>query len=204
MLSFSDYIMLKIPLILASQSPRRKTLLKKMGLKFKVVPSKVEEHMDLTLSPDDFVMHWAHEKAKDVSRSFPNSLIISADTVVVIENKILGKPKNKKDSKNMLKKLSGRTHTVITGFQLILENSAISYCGLEKTHVTIKTLSLSDINFYIKHYNTLDKAGSYGIQDWFATQVLKIEGCFFNVMGLPVSKLYDHLKNIEKELKSND
>tara|TARA_S200000501_G_scaffold378888_1_gene444610 strand:- start:36497 stop:37087 length:591 start_codon:yes stop_codon:yes gene_type:complete len=194
----------KIPIILASQSPRRKLILKQMGLKFRVIPSKVKEHMDLTLSPDSFVMHWANEKAKDISRSYPNSLIISADTVVVIGDKILGKPKNKRDSKRMLKELSGRTHTVITGFQLILRNNKINYCSSEKTYVTFKTLSLSDIDFYINNYNTLDKAGSYGIQDWFSTQVIKIEGCFFNVMGLPVSRLYDRYKKIEKELKSND
>jgi len=182
----------KYPIILASGSPRRKQLLEQIDLEFEVVPSQIYEDFSLNLSPTDFVEYYAQEKAKDVANSYPDKWVIGADTIVVFESDTLGKPKNEKDSFQMLKRLSGNTHQVITGvsIQNIKQNIIDSFH--ERTNVTFNTLSDNIINYYIETYKPFDKAGSYGIQDWFSVCVNRIDGCFYNVMGFPLSRFYSH------------
>ena len=156
------------PLILASASPRREQLLNQIGLEFSVVPSDVIEDFSLDLPPEAFTEHWAREKAKYVAENNPDTMVIGADTIVVLDENILGKPKNIIDSFSMLQSLSGRTHEVITGMSFLNISFGIDFTFNERTFVSFKTLSDSDIHYYIENYNPLDKAGSYGIQDWFS------------------------------------
>ena len=182
----------KYPIILASGSPRRKQLLEQIDLEFEVIPSQIYEDFSLNLSPTDFVEYYAQEKAKDVANSYPDKWVIGADTIVVFESHILGKPKNEKDSFQMLKRLSGNTHQVITGVSIQNIKQDISDSFHERTNVTFNTLSDNIINYYIETYKPFDKAGSYGIQDWFSVCVNRIDGCFYNVMGFPLSRFYSH------------
>jgi len=182
----------KYPIILASGSPRRKQLLEQIDLEFEVVPSQIYEDFSLNLSPTDFVEYYAQEKAKDVANSYLDKWVIGADTIVVFESHILGKPKNEKDSFQMLKRLSGNTHQVITGVSIQNIKQDISDSFHERTNVTFNTLSDNIINYYIETYEPFDKAGSYGIQDWFSVCVNRIDGCFYNVMGFPLSSFYSH------------
>jgi len=184
------------PLILASASPRREQLLNQIGLEFSVVPSEVIEDFSLALPPEAFTEHWAREKAKYVAENNPDTMVIGADTIVVLDEKILGKPKNIMDSFSMLQSLSGRTHEVITGMSILNISFGIDFTFNERTYVSFKTLSDSDIHYYIDNYNPLDKAGSYGIQDWFSVHIRQIEGCYFNVMGLPLSSFFSHYRNL--------
>jgi len=177
--------------ILASSSPRRKKILEQIRFEFSVVPSNINEDFNRGLPPEAFTEHWAREKAKDVAKDHPRSLVIGADTVVFLDGKILGKPKDNKSSKKMLLSLSGRTHEVITGVSLININSKLDITFNERTFVSINTLSNEHIYNYINSYKPYDKAGSYGIQDGFSVHVEKIRGCYYNVMGFPVSKFYN-------------
>ena len=188
------------PLILASASPRREQLLKQIGLVFSVVPSKVIEDFSLALPPEAFTEHWAREKAKYVAENNPDTMVVGADTIVVLNGKILGKPKNELDSFSMLQSLSGHTHEVITGMSFLKVDSDIDFTFNERTYVSFKTLSDSDIRYYINNYNPLDKAGSYGIQDWFSIHIRQIKGCYFNVMGLPLSSFYSHYSRLTNYL----
>jgi len=177
--------------ILASSSPRRKKILEQIRFEFSVVPSNINEDFKIGLPPEAFTEHWAREKAKDVAKDHPQSLVIGADTVVILDGKILGKPKDNKSSKKMLLSLSGRTHEVITGVSLININSKLDITFNERTFVSINTLSNEHIYNYINSYKPYDKAGSYGIQDGFSVHIEKIRGCYYNVMGFPVSKFYN-------------
>ena len=183
-------------IILASASPRRKQLLTQIGFDFSVVPSTIKEDLSLPLPPEAFTEHWAREKAKYVAENNPDTMVIGADTIVVLDEKILGKPKNIMDSFSMLQSLSGRTHEVITGMSFINISFGIDFTFNERTYVSFKTLSDSDIHYYIDNYNPLDKAGSYGIQDWFSVHIRQIEGCYFNVMGLPLSSFFSHYHSL--------
>ena len=193
-----------IPFILASGSPRRKQLLNQIGLEFTVIPSDVDEDFTLDLPPEAFTEHWAREKAKSVAKIHPDSLIVGADTIVVLDGNILGKPKDKKDSFNMLQSLSGKTHEVITGVSFISLEQELDHTFNERTFVSFNTLSDRDINSYIDIYNPLDKAGSYGIQDWFSVHIHRVEGCYYNVMGLPLSSFYSYFKSISAFLINHD
>jgi septum formation protein len=193
-----------IPFILASGSPRRKQLLNQIGLEFTVIPSDVDEDFTLDLPPEAFTEHWAREKAKSVAKIHPDSLIVGADTIVVLDENILGKPKDKKDSFNMLQSLSGKTHEVITGVSFISLEQELDHTFNERTFVSFNTLSDRDINSYIDIYNPLDKAGSYGIQDWFSVHIHRVEGCYYNVMGLPLSSFYSYFKSVSAFLINHD
>jgi septum formation protein len=184
------------PIILASNSPRRYQLLTQIGIDFSVIPSDVDEDFSLTLPPEAFTEHWAREKAKNVATKHPDKWIIGADTIVCLDGKIFGKPKSQNDSFNMLSALSGKTHEVITGVSIIGLNSEIDLTFNERTFVSFKTLTDSDIRYYYKNYNPLDKAGSYGIQDWFSVHIHKIDGCYFNVMGFPLSAFHTQFKTL--------
>ena len=119
---------------------------------------------------------------------------------MVFSKKIFGKPKDKSESKKMLKALSGNCHEVITGVTIMNENLGIIKTFSETTKVFVQKIPIEQIEFYVNNYNTLDKAGSYGIQEWFSVWIKKINGCYYNVMGLPVSKLFRHLMEIEKQI----
>ena len=185
--------------ILASSSPRRKRLLQKAGFNFTAIESKVIENLDFKFPPEAMAEHWAREKARSVSNKYPNELVIGADTIINLGGKILGKPKDKNDSFKMLKMLSGKTHEVITGISFICSSNDLDITYNEISYITLRNLSDIEINYYINNYNTLDKAGSYGIQSFFSIHVLNIRGCFYNIMGLPLSSLYTHLKSIQKK-----
>jgi len=186
--------------ILASSSPRRKFLLKKIGLNFFSKASQITEDLNLDLPPEAMAEHWAREKSKYISKIYPKNLIIGADTIISFKNKIIGKPKNNKNSFEILKKLSGNTHEVITGISFMNLNNNIDFSFNERTFVTFAKLKNEEIDFYIKNNNTLDKAGSYGIQDFFAVYIKNINGCYYNVMGLPLSSFYYNLKSIQKKI----
>ncbi len=187
------------PIILASNSPRRKDLLELIDLPFKVISSTVHEDFNIDLKPIEFAKHYANLKALDVAKIYPAHLVIGADTIVVLDDEIIGKPVDEKDSKTMLRKLSNRTHTVITGVSLVWQEKNIVEIFCEKTKVTFQKLTDEQIQFYIDNYRPFDKAGSYGIQDWFAICVKKIDGCFYNVMGMPLSSFYSRLTKIINE-----
>lgn len=170
--------------VLASGSPRRKELLTMLGLEFNVCPSAAEEKPEPGLSPEETVMHLAREKG----RGLTGNPVISADTIVVIDGKILGKPKSEEEAFAMLRTLSGRTHEVFTG---ICVNDD---CQVERSLVTFAELTDEEIRAYIATGEPMDKAGAYGAQGKGAVFVAKIEGDFFNVMGLPIHRLYEMLK----------
>ncbi len=186
------------PLILASGSPRRKQLLAQIGIEFSVIQSDIDEDFSLSLPPEAFTEHWAREKAKNVGEKNPDSLIVGADTVVVLNGKILGKPKDETTSFSMLRSLSGKTHEVITGVSFFSMEPQIDVTFNERTFVSFKTLSDFDIQYYIGNYQPSDKAGSYGIQDWFSVHISKIDGCYFNVMGLPLSSFFAQYRRLSK------
>ncbi len=170
--------------VLASASPRRRELLSMLGLEFDVCPSAAEEKTQPGLSLEETVMYLAREKG----RGLQGNPVISADTIVVIDGKILGKPKSEEEAFTMLRTLSGRTHEVFTG---ICVNDD---CRVERSLVTFAELTDEEIRAYIATGEPMDKAGAYGAQGKGAVFVEKIEGDFFNVMGLPVHRLYEMLK----------
>ncbi|MDG2397888.1 MAG: Maf family protein [Candidatus Marinimicrobia bacterium] len=187
-------------IVLASGSPRRKQLLEQIDLEFLVIPSQVHEDFDLDLSPEKFVEHYAKEKAKDIAKAHPDKWIIGADTIVVFNAEILGKPKDRDDSFRMLKMLSGNTHQVFTGVSIQQSKMQVSETFHAYTNVTFNTLDDMVISYYIDTYKPFDKAGSYGIQDWFSVCVNHIDGCFYNVMGFPLSMFYSRFSAL---IKSN-
>ena len=182
-------------IILASNSPRRRELLQNIGLKFEIIPDNTPELMDESMVPCDMVMMLAKFKGDNVAKKVSgDALIIAADTVVAIGNKILGKPQNKEDAFNMLTELSGRSHFVYTGVYVTENLSKKSANFYEKTEVCFKNLDINEIKDYINTGEPMDKAGSYGIQDFGSLFVEKINGDYFNVVGLPICRLGKELK----------
>ena len=190
--------MFNFDIILASASPRRKAILSQVNLDFTIEPSKINEDFSIKLLPKAFCEHWAREKANDIAKSHSDKLIIGADTIVLINDKILGKPKDYKESFAMLKSLSGKTHQVLTGVSLINSDLGIDFTFNESTDVSFCLLTDEEINKYIEKFKPYDKAGSYGIQDGFSVYVEKINGCFYNVMGFPISRFHKFYKAIKK------
>ena len=190
--------MLNFDIILASASPRRKTILSQVDLDFTIEPSKINEDLSINLLPEAFCEHWAREKSIDIAKGNSDKLIIGADTIVKIDDKILGKPKNYKESFAMLRSLSGKTHQVLTGVSLIHLDLGIDFTFNESTDVSFCFLTYEEINKYIDKYKPYDKAGSYGIQDGFSVYVEKINGCFYNVMGFPISRFHKFYKAIKE------
>lgn len=182
------------PLILASKSPRRAQLLKQVGFDFKVIVSNRPEKIQNGLPPEKQAMNLSLDKAKDVAQKLDSGLVIGADTMVVLQGKILGKPADYKEAVTMLQYLSGKTHQVYTGFTLLDVSTTQTVVDYECTKVTFRSLSASEIEDYIKHEPPFDKAGAYGIQDRSALFVEKIDGCYYNVVGFPLTKFYVSLK----------
>ena len=181
-------------LILASASPRRKSLLKDLGLRLKIVPAEVREIPRFKEDPVSFSKRMAEEKTGIVSSLFPNQWILGADTIVVLGEKILGKPKDFPEAKKFLTLLSGKTHQVITGF--CLKNRALNRSWIQSvsTRVSFKSLSREEIDWYVQTGEPLDKAGAYAIQGQGAFCVKKIRGSYTNVVGLPVTEVLEALK----------
>jgi septum formation protein len=182
-------ISLQYPLILASKSPRRQQLLKQAGFQFEIQDQPVEEIYPPELEPKDVPLYLAELKAQPFVAQSHKSIIITADTVVLLDDNIIGKPANETEATRMLQKLSGRQHTVITGICILHQGEALTF--KEITNVYFRSLSSNEIAQYVSHFQPLDKAGAYGIQDWIGlVGVNRIEGDFYNVMGLPVLRLY--------------
>ncbi|OGK14041.1 septum formation protein Maf [Candidatus Roizmanbacteria bacterium RIFCSPLOWO2_02_FULL_37_19] len=176
-------------IILASQSPRRKKLLKQIGLPFSVDPSTYDEIIDKKMTPEELAVYLSRKKAEDVARRYKNALIVGADTFVVFHNEIIGKPQDKTHAFEILKKFSGKTHMIISGITVINTKTGKMISETEQTRVTFRVLSDAEIKAYVQTGEPLDKAGAYGIQERGAKFVKKIEGDYFNVVGLPISKL---------------
>ena len=185
-------------LILASSSPRRKMLLQQIGLSFDVIVSQIDERLDHRLPPEGIAEQLAFEKAQAVAFSCPNALVLGADTIVVDEQHILGKPTDAADAFRMLSHLSGKTHQVITGLALISTAHAPHTILMrhETTDVKFAQLTPRDIEWYIQTGEPLDKAGAYGIQGKGAMFVEWIRGCYNNVVGLPLYLLTQMLKDM--------
>lgn len=185
-------------LILASTSPRRKELIKKLNIKFKVVPSEIEEKIDEDLSPEQVAESLSKQKAQDVFLRLGGT-VIGADTIVVLGNEILGKPKDENDAFSTLKKLSGNTHRVISGFTIINKDKIVT--DYDCTEVKFNKLSDEYIKKYLQSGLWKGKAGSYGIQDGYDL-VEKYTGSFDNVVGFPTEKIAEVLKEFDTEKKS--
>ena len=181
-------------LILASKSPRRQYLMKELGLDFKILIPKVRENFPANLTPVEIAVYLAELKSNSFDFSaFPgDTILITADTIVSIDDEILGKPKNYGEAVCMLQKLSGRKHDVITA--VCLKSAFRKKTFHVLSSVYFKELSIEEINYYIEYFHPFDKAGSYGAQEWIGyIGISKIEGSYFNVMGLPVKELYEEL-----------
>lgn len=185
--------------ILASQSPRRKQLLEWAEIPFTIMLSEALEQYPAHLRPEEVPEHIAHEKARVViQRAHPDDVIIAADTIVVLESEIIGKPANREEGISILSRLSGKKHRVITG--VVIGNARRSMSFSDVTEVEFHTLSPSQIRFYIDKYQPYDKAGAYAIQEWIGVVGIKqITGDFYNVMGLPVSRVVAELENWKGE-----
>ncbi len=186
-----------IPIYLASQSPRRKSLLKQIGLEFKTFSVELNEEILDSEHPIKTVKRLSLEKLKLAETMVSEGIVITADTIVVIDGEIIGKPRTYSEAKVILKRLSGKTHFVYTGYSIknIVKNKLIT--DYRKTSVTFRELSNFEINEYVKTGSPMDKAGAYGIQDDYgALFISKINGCYYNVMGLPLSKVFLSLKEV--------
>lgn len=185
-------------LILASSSQRRKDILKMVKLNFDVIPSNIDENYEKKLNPKQIVKKLSQKKAMAVSNKYPNSYVIGADTIVNVKNKILNKPKNKIEAFKMLKFLSNTEHLVLTGVCLINKKDNVIFNFVEITKVYFYKLDEELILRYINTKSPYDKSGSYGIQDYSACFVKKIEGCYYNVVGFPISKFLNVLRTFPK------
>lgn len=184
-------------IVLCSNSPRRKELLKGLGLNFQTrIIDGIDESYDKSLPGEDIAKMISEKKAESYKAAMSSDeLIITADTIVYVDGEVLGKPQNKIDAARMLKMISGKCHDVITGVCLLTSNKRISFSV--KTKVSFAQIADDEISFYIENYKPYDKAGAYGIQEWIGyIGVDSIQGSYFNVMGLPVQRLYSELKNI--------
>lgn len=184
-------------IILASQSPRRKQLLKKLRIDFSAVSPKYDEKIDTDIFSTELIENIAKQKALSVLNSVSQCIVISADTVVVCENKILGKPKDKTQAIKMLEFLSGKTHRVVTAVNIIDSDTKKALTVSVTSYVTFNTLSRRMIEDYIEKCNPLDKAGSYGIQELDNRFVKEINGSFDNIVGLPSETVAIMLKEFE-------
>lgn len=185
------------PIILASKSPRRQQILQNAGFEFEVISKEVDESFPSNTDPYIVASYISEKKAQAFESELGEKVLITADTVVKVDHELLGKPKDYKQAASMLKLLSDRSHEVITGVT-IKDKSQIKTFS-EITEVSFKNLHSSEIEFYIKNYAPYDKAGAYGIQEWIGMiGITKISGSYFNVVGLPIQKLYDQLEAFKK------
>lgn len=184
------------PILLASQSPRRKELMQLLPWPFEVYTKEVEEQIDMQLAPEVNVQSLAEQKAMAVAECYSDRLVIGADTIVCYEGKIMGKPKDQEDAKQILRLLSGNTHQVYTGVAIVCKETQTKVTFYQSTHVTMQDLSDSEIEEYLLTNESHDKAGAYAIQGYGARYISGIEGDYYNVVGLPVHAVYSKLKEI--------
>ncbi|PYS54454.1 MAG: septum formation protein Maf [Acidobacteria bacterium] len=182
-----------INLVLASQSPRRKELLAILGIPFSVEPSSIDEVPAVGEKPEEFAARVAREKGMEVASRVSHSVILSADTVVTLDSEILGKPAGEQDAVRMLKTLSGRDHWVYTAVCVVNQVKEETLEGMDRTRVWFNPLDETQILDYVRRENVLDKAGAYAIQGYAGIFIPKVEGNFFNVMGLPLPLVYELL-----------
>jgi septum formation protein len=184
----------KQKIILASASPRRQYLLKEIGLEFTVDPPHIDESFPPEMPLEKIPTYLAEKKAKALSTKINDEIVIASDTVVILGERILNKPADRNEAIEMLNFLSGKTHTVITSVCILSKKKSDVFD--DRTEVTFKKLSLEEIEFYVDNYKPFDKAGAFGAQDWIGmVAVEKISGSYFTVMGLPIHKVYEHLKS---------
>jgi septum formation protein len=189
------------PLVLASQSPRRLQLLRQIGFSPVVAPCDVPEEFT-GASPEENAVALALRKAKCVAGGFENAFVIGADTIVVVDGLLLGKPTGVEDAHRMLELLSGKTHIVHTAFAIVDRPSGESVTAVESTRVTFRVLPRREIEEYVDGGSPLDKAGAYGIQDDYgAVFVSRVEGCYYTVVGLPLSRLYVTLDEFQRRIE---
>ena len=181
------------PFVLASASPRRRELLIAAGLAFEIIPSDVDESVEGRKQPSDLVIGWAEEKAEAVAALCPGSWILAADTVVVLDGVVFGKPADASDAARMLKILSGRVHEVFTGVCLLHKENGVRRVQWASTRVGFKMLTDAEIRAYVATGDPLDKAGAYGIQGVGAFLIRSVEGSYTNVVGLPLAEALDLL-----------
>ncbi len=182
------------PLILASSSPRRQYLMKEAGFIFVAKSPDIDESFPSDLDITAVPKYLAKKKAEVFEKQITNEIVISSDTVVILKDEILNKPLHRKEAIEMLTKLSGQTHTVITAVCLFSKEK--TDCFDDHTEVTFKILTQEEIEFYVDNYKPYDKAGAYGAQDWIGLVAIeKINGSYFTVMGMPIHLVYKHLKN---------
>jgi septum formation protein len=183
----------KFKIILASRSPRRQQLLRELGLTFEVVAEDYDETYPSGLTGEEIARYVAYEKsALFRNKLSDNEIVITADTIVWCNNKVLGKPADREDAIAILKEISGNTHEVITGVSILTKNREITFS--DSTRVTFELFSEEEILYYIDNFKPYDKAGAYGIQEWIGIIACShIDGSYFNVVGLPVQRLYKEL-----------
>lgn len=187
---------LPAPVILGSQSPRRQALLGSLGIQFDVIVRPTDEAILPNMSPLEAVTYIAENKAVAFLEEKESHIIITSDTIVVLNEEIIGKPTDEADAIRMLSLLSGNVHVVYTAVCILYQSKKISF--VEQTKVFFRELSPEEISYYVKTYQPFDKAGSYGVQEWLGmTAITKIEGDFYNVMGLPVSRVYASLASLK-------
>lgn len=178
-----------LKLVLASASPRREEILKKLNLKFTIVPSKINEEEFTESDPVELVKKLALKKAKSVSELVEEAIVIAADTVVVYDNQILGKPKDEEDAKKMLNTLSSNQHQVITGISVVNSQTGENFVDHNITDVKMMSMTENEINNYVETGEPMDKAGSYAIQGYGGLFVEEIKGSYHSVVGLPIHQL---------------
>lgn len=181
-------------IILGSQSPRRRELMKGIDIPFTAVNIDADEHYPIDLTAGDIPMYISRAKARAYAKELSeDDLLITADTIVWLDGQMLGKPHNEEQAKQMLRLLSGRTHQVYTGVTFLYKGQYESF--VDETNVTFKTLSENEIDYYVHAYKPLDKAGAYGVQEYIGyIGVTKLEGSYFNVMGFPIDQVYARLQ----------
>jgi septum formation protein len=186
----------KIPLILASASPRRAEILQQVGWPFEVVVSNIDESILNSETASSYVERLAMEKARAISKGRLFGLTLGADTVVTIDDSLLGKPSDIEDAKQMLKRLSGRWHEVLTGVALVRAEDGETVVAHERTRVRFAQMSDSEIDWYVSTGEPMDKAGSYAVQGQAAIFIEKIEGDYWNVVGLPIQLVYRLIRRL--------
>ncbi|GJM16635.1 MAG: Maf-like protein [Thermodesulfobacteriota bacterium] len=193
-------------IVLASTSPRRKDLLESVGIQFEIIAPSSDESLLSKENPEEYALRLSREKALSVSQNLDeNTLVIGADTIVVVDNKILSKPKDEQDAKIMLSNISGRAHHVLTAFSITKGEDEILHTHIVGTEVIVKTLEPQEIEGYIKTQEPMDKAGAYGIQGVGAFMVKEVRGSYTNVVGLPLLEVLEALKKLGAlELFSGD
>ncbi|MCB0667871.1 MAG: septum formation protein Maf [Saprospiraceae bacterium] len=194
---------LRVPILLASASPRRKFLLQEAGFKLRVLPANIEETFPENMPFQEVPVYLSKKKATALLSSLnAKEIILAADSIVVLKNEVLGKPDNRDEAVTMLNSLSNTSHLVITGVSLMNLEKALSFSATSE--VRFNSLSMEEIEYYVDHFHPWDKAGSYGIQEWIGwCKIKEIQGSYSNIMGLPMALVYEKLQEFVAEYGSS-